>query len=201
MRTRAIVVSLGLLAALTACTTNSPAAEPAPTAAPTPTATITFAPVTVPTDCVTLVDENTYATVFAETPLNDPGLGYAETLGAVSPTAPAADAGVDDVVDAATQLRCVWRFPEADITYLQVCIGSVAAAVGDDYRAALQLDGYTCDDTLEGTRCAVTGIDPQYQTDTADTVFLRDDLVIRIDQANFPTNDLLGAIVAQIWAA
>jgi hypothetical protein len=153
----------------------------------------------VPTDCAGLVDAASYPATFGETPLNDPDLGYPGSLGVVTPTAPAAGATIDEVVDAATQLRCIWRYPQADVTYLQVQIGSVAAGVGTDYAAELQLDGYTCEQVLEGTRCGITGLDPQYQTDTADTVFVRDDIVIRIDQANFPTDNLLGAVVSTVW--
>ena len=207
MRTRAIFVSVLAVLALSACATGSPGAGPTadgpsadPTPDPTPTATISFAPPSVPTDCATLVDESTYAATFGATPLNDPAVGEPGMLGVVTPTAPAEGASPADAVDAATQLRCIWRDPGADITYLRVQIGSVGGTIGTGYRTALELDGYTCDQSLGGDRCAITGTDPQYQTETGDTVFERDDIVVRIDQANFPTDNLLGAIVSRIWA-
>jgi hypothetical protein len=197
MRTRVFVVSLALALGLTACTTGAPT-DPTPT--PTPVvSTIAIPPGAIPADCQNVVDSATYEATFGPTPLNDPGLGYTEGLGMLSPTAPAVDAPIAEAVDAGTQLRCIWRYPEADITYLQLQIGSVAAGLGEKYLDSLELDGYTCDETLDGSRCALTGTDPQYQTDTADTAFVRNDIVIRIDQANFPTDNLLGAVVSTVW--
>ena len=209
MRSRVFVVSLLIVLGLTACApsqdsaepTSEPASEPTSTSTPTPTATHTFAPAVIPTDCTTVVDAEIYDATFSGVPLNDPALGYpAGTLGIVSPTAPAADAAIDDVVDAATQLRCVWRDPGADVTYLAVQIGSVESGVGSDYLASLKLADYTCDDALNGVRCTLLSVDPQYQVDVADTAFVRDDIVIRIGQANLPTDNLLGAVVATVWA-
>ena len=208
MRPRVVAVSLIVILGLSACTTGAPVADattsptPTPTATttPAPTATTTFALASVPADCATVVDAATYSAAFGETPLNDPGLGYTDGLGAVPPTATPAGAAADEAVDAATQLRCIWRYPQADITYLQLQIGSVAAGVADDYLKSLKLSGHTCDETLGGTRCTLTGTDPQYQVDTAETSFVRGDVVIRIDQANFPTDNLLGAVVARVWS-
>ena len=203
MRIRAVVVSLILVLGLSACTAGPTVSEATPTPTPTPTptstATATIAPVTVPTDCATIVDSATYEASFGDVPLNDPALLYPDALGAVTPTAPAAGAAPDEALEAATQLRCIWRYPQADISYLLLQIGTVEAGVAADYLASLQLDGYTCDETLDGTRCAIIGTDSQYPVETGHTAFVRDDIVIRVDQANVPTDNLLGAVVARIW--
>ena len=192
---------MAVLLVLTACTTGEPSAVP--TSAPEPTSaastTIAIAPGAIAADCQNVVDAATYAATFGTTPLNDPGLGYSDRLGMQTPTTPAADATVEEIVDAGTQLRCVWRDPGADVTYLQVQIGSAAEDVTSDYLAALASEGYTCDETLEGSRCALVGTDSQYPVETGDTAFVRGDIVIRIDQANFPTDNLLGAVVSTVW--
>ena len=196
MRTRVFVVSLLVVAGLTACT---PAATgPAATPTPQPT-TINIPAITIPADCENLVDTATYAATIGTTPLNDPTLAETYPVGHLTPTAAPDGAAVDEVVDAGTQLRCAWRDPGADVTYLQVQISSVGEGVGAEYLKKLQLDDYVCDDILGGTRCTLAGTDPQYQVEIGDTAFVRDDMVVRIDPANFPTANLLDAVVATLW--
>lgn len=190
---------MAVILGLSACATTAPAPDVDPTPTPAATTSIPIPPGAIPADCENVVAASSYDSTFGTTPLNDPALGYSERLGMLTPTTPAAGATIEEVVDAATQLRCVWRDPAADVTYLQVQIGSAAAGVGDDYLKSLELDGYTCDETLDGRRCTLTGTDPQYQVEIGDTAFVRDDIVIRIDQANFPTDDLLGAVVSTVW--
>jgi hypothetical protein len=202
MRSRVFVVSLLCVLALTACTTGvtePDATGPTATSKPSAPTTIAIPSVTIPADCKNLVDAETYASTFGTTSLNDPAIAENYPLGNLPISTAPAGAGIDEVVDAGTQLRCVWRDPGADVTYLQAEIGTVGAEVGAEYLEKLRVEGYTCDETLDGTRCAITGTDPQYQVETGDTVFVRGDMVVRIDQANVSTENLLAAVVATLW--
>jgi len=197
MRTRVFVLSLLVAVGLTACAPGAPQPDATPT--PEPTTTINIPAITIPADCENLVDAATYEATFGSTPLNDPSLAENYPVGNLPPATAPDGAAIDEVVEAGTQLRCVWRDPGADVTYLQVQIGSAGEGVGVEYLKKLQLDDYTCDETLGGTRCTLTGTDPQYQVEIGDTAFVRDDMVVRIDQANFPTENLLDAVVATLW--
>jgi len=206
MRTRVIVVSLIAILGLTGCAadapddgTSAPPSSSTPSATPSPTPTIV--PAVIPTDCATLVDTATYEATFGDAPLNDPSIAAYYPLGVLQPTEIAVDAPIEDVMTAATQLRCLWRDPNADITNLQVEIGTVDETLASGYLDGLALVGYTCDETLDGRRCAITRIEPQYQVEESDTLFLRDDVLVHVSQDNFPTNNLLAAIVDGIWAA
>ena len=58
---------------------------------------------------------------------------------------------------------------------------------------------YDCSERLGGTVCQYTTKDQQYDTDFAETVLVRDGVVVTVRQSNYPTDDLLGAIVDRIW--
>jgi len=206
MNTRVIVVSLAALFALTACATPTSSADlstaptsPSVSATPTSTPTPTINTASIPTDCATLVDSATYESTFGNTPLNDPSIAEYYPLGVLEPVVSAPDASIEQVIVDGTQLRCLWRDPGADITNLQVEIGTVPPATSDEYLGTLPAAGYTCESVLEGSRCTLTGTEPQYQVEEADTVFVRDDVVIHISQDNFPTNNLLGSVASGIW--
>jgi hypothetical protein len=119
--------------------------------------------------------------------------------GALTPSAPAAGANPEQVLSAATQLRCVWRDPGADTTYLEAKVATVDPAVATTYMATLPGAGYTCSDTLDGQKCQIVKKNQQYPVDDADTVFLRDNVYVHVSQSNFTTNGLLGSIVSTIW--
>lgn len=60
-------------------------------------------------------------------------------------------------------------------------------------------DVYDCTDRLGETVCQFTRTEEQYGTDSTQTVLVRDDVVVTVRQSNYPTDDLLGAIVTRIW--
>ena len=217
--TTALLVSL----AAAACTGGSAPDADDPTTAPSPTATeaamtsaapepsSTPAPASIPTDCTDVVDAATYASTLASTPLNDPAVVGERPSGQLQPTTAPAGSDAGAVVVAATQLDCLWRNPRADITGLNLAISSVDAATQEAFQAWL-LDranqtpvsrdagaSFTCEPGYDGTLCQMSFQDPLYGVEIAETALLRDGVVVQVGQANFPTDDLMGALVARIW--
>ena len=223
--TTALLVSL----AAAACTGGSAPDADDPTTAPSPTATEAAmtsatpepsstpapapapAPASIPTDCTDVVDAATYASALASTPLNDPAVVGERPSGQLQPTTAPAGSDAGAVVVAATQLDCLWRDPRADITGLNLAISSVDAATQEAYQAWL-LDranqapvardagaSYTCEPGYDGTLCQMSFQDPLYGVEIAETALLRDGVVVQVGQANFPTDDLMGALVTRIW--
>jgi hypothetical protein len=205
-RIAVVVFALSALA-VSECTSSAPLPSGSPSASnparpgPTPTASAAASTrtVNIPADCRKLVDPQTYAATFGNTPLNDPAVIAPEAAGAVQPKASSAAASVQQVLDDATQLRCVWRDPGADITYLQTTIATVDASIAKQYLDSLPASGYTCIDANGGRQCQRVQPDPQYPVDNAHTAYLRDNVYIDVGQANFPTHNLMGSIVATIW--
>lgn len=193
----------------TATTTPDPAAPSTATPTPTPTSTPEARPVSIPTDCTDIVDAATYAATMRDAPLNDPAY-FGGPMGAVTPTAPPADADLRDVVAAGDRLRCGWADARADITGLFANVGTVDAATAAAYPAWLAekreptsvfwLDGvvYDCSEAYGGTLCQYVTTDPMYGVDMADTVLVRDDVVVTVTQRNVPTDDLMGSIVTRL---
>ena len=187
-------------------TAASPSASPSTTApAPSPEPAVA----SIPTDCTDVVDAATYAATMGETPLNDPGSFTGQT-GQLQPSPAPEGSDPGEVVRAATQLTCGWRDPRADITGLFVDVATVDSATAASYPAWLAdptaaqtelRDGvvYDCTDRLGGTVCQYTRVEEHYGTTFAETVLVRDDVVVTVRQSNFPTNDLLGAVVTRIW--
>jgi len=199
-------------AALTACAPDAePPAAPgssapgssapggattAPTVPPPPAAA------SIPTDCRGLVDAATYTATFGETPLNDPLSIEPGRAGAVTPTAAPVGATYREIIDSATELRCLWRAPDAALRYLQVDVGTVPPNVGRARLDQLAADGYRCEDALDGRRCQrVSEVEGSEAStiDRAVTQFLRDDVYIQVEQLDFPTDGLLPSIVDELW--
>jgi hypothetical protein len=179
---------------------------PAPSSEPAPQPAVA----SVPTDCTDIVDPATYASTMADTPLNDPEFFVDQQMGQVQPVTPPADADPGTIVESATQLRCGWRDVRADVTGLFVAVATVDSATAASYPAWLadpaaaqteQRAGvvYDCTDRLGGTVCQFSRTHEQYGTTMAETVLVRDDVVVSVTQSNYPTDDLLGAIVTRIW--
>ena len=200
LRPAALVLAVGL--ALTACATAQPAAtqstSPSSTTSAAPSSTP--APVAVPTDCLTIVDSDMYAATFVDMPLNDPTIATYYPLGVLSPSEPATGATVEEAIDSGVELRCLWRDPNADVTFLEVEIGAVDAALAAGYLDGLPAVGYDCEAALDGRQCQIIGQNEMYPVEEGTTVFLRDDVFISVEQANFPTNGLLAAIVGRVWS-
>ena len=181
--------------------TSAPSPTDTPTASPTPGPGGTATPVAIPTDCQDIVSAEAYAAVFGGTPLNPEGFTTRSgaPFGRVTPTTPPAGATPAEVVRGATTLDCLWRDPNADITFVEVALGAVDPAVGTSYLDDLAADGYTCVDIHEGHRCHLTRPNADYPVDESFTRFQRDAIFISVDQANFPTDDLIGDIVDRLW--
>jgi hypothetical protein len=205
-RIAVVALALGALA-LSGCTSpvplpgGSPSASSPASSMPTPP--VSAAPqapaVAIPKDCRKLVNPQTYSATFGATPLNDPTVIDPTDAGAVQPSTPPAGATAAQILKSAVQLHCVWRDPAADITYLEATVATVDAAVAKQYLDSLPASGYTCKDANGGRQCQRVQPDPQYPVDDANTSYLRDSVYIFVGQANFPTNNLMGSIVATIW--
>ncbi|MBK4347473.1 hypothetical protein [Lacisediminihabitans changchengi] len=205
----AIAVTLGVLL-LSGCSFPSAApsgsASPSasaggPSSSPSPSASASSAAevATIPKDCKAIVGSTVYASTFGTTPLNDPAVAEPGTTGAVTPLTPPAGAAVDEVLASAAQLHCIWRDPNADITYLEATIGTVDAAVAAGYLASLPGEGFTCATKYGGQQCQRITKDEQYPVDDAKTYFLRGTTWIFVGQANFATNGLIGEIAKVVW--
>jgi hypothetical protein len=140
-----------------------------------------------------------YTAIFGDTPLNDPAVVGSEGAGKVEPTAAPAGATAQEVLSSATQLRCIWRDPNADITYLEATVATVDTAIAATYLDGLPAGGYTCTEANGGRQCQLIKPNEQYPVDEGHTEFVRDAVYISVNQANFPTKNLLGAIVATLW--
>jgi hypothetical protein len=200
-------VLVGALA-LTGCAASSEPAPPAETVTvtPTPDATDASAPApeedggadavaTFPATCRDVVDPADYDAIFGGTPLNDPAFTEVPEDGVVDESVV-----VDGPLAGGTRLFCVWADPQADITSLRLSMGDAAAAGADAYLASLASQDYTCEERLQGDWCQRIGADETYPVEIAHTFFVRDDVYISVDQANFPTDGLLDDIVARVWS-
>lgn len=180
---------------------SSAAAPPSPSPTPSPTPSASSTTAALPTDCTNVVERASYTTTFRDTPLNDPGVVDAANAGPLTPMPSAVDAAPSDVVFNAVSLRCVWRDPSADITAISIEYSIVGGATAASYLGELAASGYQCTAALGGNKCQQLGVEPQYGVDVAHTVFARDGIVISVNQANFPTDNLISKLVGAVWGA
>ncbi|QWT22660.1 hypothetical protein KPL76_07480 [Subtercola sp. PAMC28395] len=211
-------VSLALLAiSLTGCSGSTPAqvtssavVSASPTAVPqTPSASASATPAastaSIPTDCSALIASTPFIDSFGVWPLNDPavvgapGSQYSFPAGSITPTPAASGATLAQTLYAATQLRCVWREPTADITNMTIEVATVDPAIANAYLGSLPAKGYTCAPEGSGQVCQLVTTDPKYNVEVVDTAFLRDDVYLHVSQANVSTPDLLTTLEAKIW--
>ena len=176
--------------------------EPSPSESPTPTPTpsASAVPANVPTDCRKVVDAASYDGFFQGTPLNDPGFVDPTLVGPIAPVPPPAGASAGEAVDSAVELRCIWRDPNADITGMSIEYSRVDPAIATQYVTDLAAQGYTCTDANGGRQCQLVQPNEQYPVDEANTVLARGGVVIDVQQANFPTVNLMAALAAVVWA-
>lgn len=206
---RAVLAAAALAAStlcLAGCTTFGGGTDSSPSTSPSaPAASASASPsatgVALPADCAGLVSPEVYAAIFGATPLNDAGfLGPdAARYGAVAPSVPPTNATTAETIDSAAQLRCLWRYPDADTTAISITVGNVDRTLGEQYLTELEAQGYTCADANDGRRCQRIQQNPTYPVQDGHTVFLRDTVVIGVSQSNYPTDDLLGDLTAAIW--
>ena len=180
-------------------TTASGSSKPTVSASATPAPGRTVAAATtLPASCAALVS-TADASQFGSAPLNDPVFVPQGPSGVVSPTAPPANASARQVMRAIHELWCLWANPSSDITHLSVEVGHYDPASAAALIAALQSQGYDCTDADGGRLCAITTANPQYPVDDNFTYLSRGDVMILVDQTNFPTNGLMASMVSVIW--
>lgn len=203
----AVVPAVVVAVLLTACggggtpsgdgTKTAPPATGGTTATPTPTPAPPSATV-LPPDCLTLVSQADASTFTTE--LNSPVYTDLGPTGVKAPTAPPADATPLQIINALSELDCLWADPNADVSHLRVRVGHVEADVQQAMIATLGGDGYSCVDANGGTQCSITTPNSQFPVDDNFTYLFRDDVVIEVDQTNYPTNNLMGSMVAEVWS-
>ena len=175
---------------------ESPSASPTPT--PSPSASVV--PANVPTECTKVVDAASYDGFFQGTPLNDPGFVDPTLVGPIAPVPAPTGASAGEAVASAAELRCIWRDPNADITGMSIEYSRVDPAIATQYVADLAVQGYTCSDANGGRQCQLVQPNEQYPVDETNTVLARGGVVIDVQQANFPTVNLMAALAAVVWA-
>jgi hypothetical protein len=200
----AFAVALPL--ALAGCGDPAPAdtsvassSPPSMSSSPTPNSEATEdGPTALPADCAALVATADPAQ-FGSAPLNDPVFVPQGPSGVVAPVAPPADADARQTMRAIHELWCLWADPAADITHLSVEVGHLSPTDAAPIIAGLEADGYECSDANGGTQCAIVTPNSQFPVDDEFTYLFRDDVVILVDQTNFPTNGLMASMVGVLF--
>lgn len=207
--TLAALVAAGL--ALTGCAQAGPAGPASdtattaadPTTAPSPTDTTTApsptdtgAPsdetVTVPASCTGLITPGKWDKAFASAPLNDPSVVGDPIAIPKSSFTPALQGD-------GKRLYCVWREPQADISYLSIAVDAVDPTAARDALEQLSAKGYDCGDESDGYLCQKVSKNSQYPVTDGDTYFTRGDIGIHIQQSNIETTDLLDDVLANVF--
>ena len=181
----------------TATTAADPTTAPSPTDTTTaPSPTDTGAPsdetVTVPASCTDLITPGKWDKAFASAPLNDPSVVGDPIAIPKSSFTPALQGD-------GKRLYCVWREPQADISYLSIAVDAVDPTAARDALEQLGAKGYDCGDESDGYLCQKVSKNSQYPVTDGDTYFTRGDLGIHIQQSNIETTDLLDDVVANVF--
>ncbi|ROS70220.1 hypothetical protein EDF42_0029 [Curtobacterium sp. PhB172] len=206
--TATLTAALAIGLALSGCAQSAPAGPSTPSAtmaestgtpSASPSGTGTTAPVTddagtVPAACTDLITPGEWDEAFASAPLNDPsvvGDPIAIPKSALTPVLQADG----------KPLYCVWREPQADISYLSIAVDTVDAATASTELEKLSADGYDCADQADGYQCQKVSKNEQYPVTDGDTYFTRGDIGIHIQQSNIETSGLLDDVVDHVFAA
>lgn len=181
----------------TATTATDPTTAPSPTdttTAPSPsdTGTPSDDTATVPAGCTDLITPGKWDKAFASAPLNDPSVVGDPIAIPKSSFTPALQGD-------GKRLYCVWREPQADISYLSIAVDAVDPAAARDALEQLSAKGYDCGDESDGYLCQKVSKNSQYPVTDGDTYFTRGDLGIHIQQSNIETTDLLDDVVANVF--
>ena len=157
-------------------------------------------PVTIPTDCTQIVDEAAYTKNFGDIPLNPVEFGYSGTAsGAKTPSDAGDGASAIETIRAANELSCYWRDPRSDVSGIGVDMARLDPSITGPLLEGFAAEGYDCTTTDGGRLCQLVTPDPQYPVDRTQTYFVRDDIVVTVDQTNVPTDDLIGSIATRLW--
>ncbi|OIH99853.1 MULTISPECIES: hypothetical protein [unclassified Curtobacterium] len=185
-------------AAATTRVTGSATPSTGTSSTPRPTSTITQVPGvdfdggSVPDSCTDLVTPGRWDDSFAKAPLNDPSV-----VG--DPIAIPKSAFTPVLQPDGKRLYCVWREPQADISYLSIAVDVVDSATASDELQALTAKGYDCGNEAEGFLCQKVSENEQYPVTDGDTYFTRGDIGIHIRQSNIETTDLLEDVTAHVF--
>ncbi|MBA8989621.1 hypothetical protein FHW23_000853 [Curtobacterium pusillum] len=157
-----------------------------PTATPTPTPTWNTTAV-LPTTCRGTVPADDYARLFGDVPVTEITEAKDGSTGTDSADVTWAGGSV--------AIICTWMDPRADVSGLDMKIGTAGPGAAD----VLAKSTFHCEDRDGGRMCQASSPADPYPGDQVTTYFLRGDTFIVIRQTNFPTDNLLGAIVGEIW--
>jgi len=207
--TGAVALSLSQQETPVAAPTTSRAPEPAPSATtpssapitqrptprPTPTPTTTAASgadVRIPGDCYLLVPQSDYARFFGA------ARSTSQIWTAEGPVRePDGNDRINGLVDPDEALNCQWQ-NEGVAAGISVTVRPVRSEGNRMFVETLNEYSPSCADRLGGRVCSYRpGTDSG--ADVAGTYFVRGNLSIDITQSDFPTDNLLGAIVGEIW--
>jgi len=178
----------------------STSSSPSPSDTATTESPAAATPVTIPTDCTQIVDEAAYTKNFGDIPLNPVEFGYSGTAsGAKTPSDAGDGASAIETIRAANELSCYWRDPRSDVSGIGVDMARLDTSITGPLLEGFAADGYDCTTTDGGRLCQLVTPDPQYPVDRTQTYFVRDDIVVTVDQTNVPTDDLIGSIATRLW--
>ncbi|NYF15328.1 hypothetical protein HDC37_000140 [Microbacterium sp. AK009] len=162
-------------------TTPSPVASDSPSPSPTSTPTAVVGAAAVPEDCEAPLSDGVLAQLEG-IPLNDPANG-----GELGPQPDGS-------------LVCLWRYPQADTTFLETSYVPMNRGPALDLLNRLAADeGFTCYTPDAGTRCEKTWENEQYPVMDGRTLFWRDDLLIDTWYSNLAPSGYTSSIVSTIW--
>lgn len=178
----------------------STSSSPSPSDTATTESPAAATPVTIPTDCTQIVDEAAYTKNFGDIPLNPVEFGFSGTAsGAKTPSDAGDGASAIETIRAANELSCYWRDPRSDVSGIGVDMARLDPSITGPLLEGFAAEGYDCTTTDGGRLCQLVTPDPQYPVDRTQTYFVRDDIVVTVDQTNVPTDDLIGSIVTRLW--
>jgi len=178
-----------------ATTPSSAPITATPTPRPTPTSPRSAAAATIPipAPCSALVPQSEYLRLFGAARL-------IETVfdgDRVGPSTP--QERIDGLTAPDAQLSCDWQ-NEGSPAELSIMISRrTPEEIAADEQVALRYAGGRCEDQFGGRVCSFSNIDELAQQEHTVTIFARDGIVVNVDQADFPTNGLLPAVVGEIW--
>ncbi|GAA3341003.1 hypothetical protein GCM10017714_23160 [Curtobacterium pusillum] len=206
--TGAVALSLSQHDEPVAAPTRTQQPEPAPSATTPTSAPITATPTptprttpkdmvsAIPKDCRALVPASDYDRLFGDAPLQRV-LPVEEGLPADATPPPLPTDQEPNLP--ATDLYCMWEDPEAARSLAVTAGHGTPSQLDELQRTSYEGWSPTCTDA-DGIRlCRQTRRVAPDSPDWARTLYVRGDTWVEIDQANFPTDNLLGAIVGEIW--
>ena len=168
----------------------------APIPKPTPTSTPSNLPVSgkrIPGSCSLLVPPGENARFFGaakntEFIVDNGGDAHASTP----------RERIDGLTEPDASLMCSWQ-NEGMVARIAISISKATSADAADAENSALGSGGSCEIQFGGKVCRSEFTAQADTVPTTETAFVRDDILIDIQQTDFPTDGLLPAIVGQIW--